>query len=91
MSTVSYLYDPGTTVTVLLPGNCPGTYSVNQALINRVEIKISHATPSPIISINYVVTITTNNTVVSVPETDVFLDNTTAVAEAVIRYQNIFN
>lgn len=90
MSSVTYLYDPGTTVYVLVAGMCVGTYSAHPAIINRVEIKISQASPSPVTTINYVVTLTDDNSFATIAEADVFVDKPTAASEAVVRYQALF-
>lgn len=90
MSSVTYLYDVGTTAYVLIAGACAGTYSAHPAMVNRVEIKVSQASPTPVTSINYVVTLTDNNSVVNVAEADTFVDKPTAAAEAVTRYQALF-
>lgn len=90
MATVTYTYDPGTTVYVLISGACPSTYSAKAAIINRVEIKVSQSTPAPVTTIDYVVTLTDDNSIRTIAEVDVFVDKPTAVAEAMLRYQTTF-
>jgi hypothetical protein len=88
MSTVTYLYDPnGPLVFVLIPGTCSATYVVSSASINRVEITVVQATPTPITTIEYVVTLSSDASVHVVAESEVFADKPSAVAEAVTRYQ----
>jgi hypothetical protein len=89
MSTVTYTYDPGTTVSVLIPGSCPSTYTAEMAVVNRVDIVVSPVAPT--LSISYVVTLSSTNAVKTINEVDTFVDKPTAVLEAVSRYQSTFN
>jgi hypothetical protein len=90
MSTVTYTYDPGTTVYVLISGSCPATFTAEAAIINRVEIKVSQSTPAPVTTIDYVVTLIDDSSIRTVGQIDVFVDKPTAVTEAMARYQTTF-
>jgi len=90
MGTVTYAYDPGTTVHVLIAGDCPATFVAKSGVINRVEIKINQSTPTPITIISYIITTTDDNVLHAINEADVFVDKPTAVAAAMTRYQATF-
>ena len=91
MSPVSYTYEPGASVFVLLPGTCPATFNAEAAIVNRVEIKVSQALPANIVTINYVVTTLDDSSIRTVNEIDVFADKPTAVSTAMARYFVTFN
>lgn len=91
MSPVSYTYEPGASVFVLIPGTCPATFNAAAATVNRVEIKVSQSLPVNIVTTNYVVSVLADSSIRTVNEIDVFVDKDTAVATAMARYHTTFN
>lgn len=85
-SPVSYAFEPGTTVYVLYPRTCDDTYYVKQANVSRVEVSVSQALPTDIVTTSYVVNVIGDNQIKTFDATDVFVDAPTAVTEATARY-----